>query len=266
MDYSKMRDNEILKRQYKDTSKLDIHKTFHEKYSTNKQGFTEWMFEKYMFFNGCRILELGSGKGDLWDGRIEYIGKNSSLVLSDFSDGMITYMQDRYFNQKRVEIMKIDAQNIPFLEETFDIVIANSMLYHVPDLKKAISEIWRVLKKNGVFYAATFGENGFSKYINSTLREMELTTNDIGNISFTLQNGKKTLSTFFPTVKRIDYEDSFEVSNTEDLVDYIYSMASMANLDISHRPNMIAFYDKHRNAESIIKIKKEYGIFIAKKL
>ena len=36
-------------------------------------------------------------------------------------------------------------------DEYFDVVIANGMLYHVPDLEKALSEVNRVLKKGGVF-------------------------------------------------------------------------------------------------------------------
>ena len=46
------------------------------------------------------------------------------------------------------------------MNNTFEIVIANSMLYHVPEIDKALSEVRRVLKKDGVFYAATSGENG----------------------------------------------------------------------------------------------------------
>ena len=44
---------------------------------------------------------------------------------------------------------KIDAQSIPYEKDSFDAVIANHMLYHVPDLARTLSEIRRVLRPEG---------------------------------------------------------------------------------------------------------------------
>ena len=52
----------------------------------------------------------------------------------------------------------MDAQDIPFEDDTFGCVVANHMLYHVPDLDKGLAEIRRVLKPGGKLYAATNGE------------------------------------------------------------------------------------------------------------
>ena len=53
----------------------------------------------------------------------------------------------------------VDAQLIPYEKHTFNVVIANYMLYHVPDLAKALSEIRRVLQPKGRLYATTVGLN-----------------------------------------------------------------------------------------------------------
>lgn len=45
--------------------------------------------------------------------------------------------------------------------------------------------------------------------------------------------------------------------------DFIYSMASMSNLDLKYRSELISFYDKKKNNQGIIEIKKEYGYFKA---
>lgn len=50
----------------------------------------------------------------------------------------------------------IDIQNIPYEDNSFDLVIANMMLYHVPDLPRALAEVGRVLKPEGKLYTATF--------------------------------------------------------------------------------------------------------------
>jgi len=46
-------------------------------------------------------------------------------------------------------MVKMDVTNIPYPDENFDIIICNHVLEHVPDDKKAMSEFYRILKKNG---------------------------------------------------------------------------------------------------------------------
>lgn len=45
----------------------------------------------------------------------------------------------------------VNIEEIPYKDEQFDRVIANMMLYHVPNIQKALSEVNRVLKDGGIF-------------------------------------------------------------------------------------------------------------------
>lgn len=45
--------------------------------------------------------------------------------------------------------VKMDIQDIPFQDNTFDIVMCNHVMEHIPDEHKAITEVYRVLKKDG---------------------------------------------------------------------------------------------------------------------
>ena len=85
----------------------------------------------------------------------------------------------------------VDIQNIPYEDNSFDIVIANMMLYHVPNLDKAFCEVKRVLKKDGTFYCATFGEDGLDEGLAKMLGT-EAASNESSH-TFTLQNGAKKL-------------------------------------------------------------------------
>ncbi len=87
----------------------------------------------------------------MWLGKNDLISKCSKLVLSDFSEGMLKQTQETLQNQKGIEYRKIDIQSIPYEENSFDVVIANMMLYHVPDIQKGLSEVRRVLKKMAPF-------------------------------------------------------------------------------------------------------------------
>lgn len=258
-----MQNKNILKKQYKTDSNLQKHINLHEKYSTNKKGYKNWIAEMYNFFDGCKILELGCGIGDFWEGRLHCIGKGSSLVLSDFSKGMVKIVHDKYLTYNNIKTMQIDIESIPFENCYFDFVIANSMLYHVPNLTKAIEEVFRVLKPGGIFYSATYGENGMTKFLNTTLREFDTRISIEGNVSFTLQNGENILGNFFNNVKRYDYVDSLEISDTEDLIDYILSMTSMATLKNIERSELYKYYESKKNEDGIIYIPKEYGTFVS---
>ena len=63
-----------------------------------------------------------------------------SITLSDFSPGMLdAAWRNLVVTGRAFQFKEIDAQSIPFEDETFDAVIANHMLYHVPDRPKAIA-------------------------------------------------------------------------------------------------------------------------------
>ena len=59
---------------------------------------------------------------------------------------------------RNFKFKEMDAQSIPYEDGMFDAVIANHMLYHVPDRMKTIAEIKRVLKWGGRFIATTCGQ------------------------------------------------------------------------------------------------------------
>ena len=259
---NKMQDIETLKQQYKNAQNLETRISLHDKYSTNKQGIGNWFFEKFNAFNGCKILELGCGNGGMWCDRISIIGEDSLLVLSDFSNGMLKEAKLKVGAHINVGYTQIDITNIPFDTSEFDFVIANMMLYHVPDLPAAIKEVRRVLNPAGIFYSATFGENGISRYLNDKLEEQGVHIKITG--SFTLQNGMEILSKEFSSVDRFDYIDSFEITGTNDLLDYIFSLSSTAGVKDLDRDKLFNFFENQKNESGIICIPKEGGMFVAK--
>ena len=130
-----------VKNQFSNDKNLAMRINFYKKYTTNKYKFADWLFDKYVFKENMKILELGCGNGSHWEGKIETLPNGCSLVLSDFSEGMLDLVREKFSKKKNVSIEKIDIQDIPYENETFDIVIANHMLFHVPDLNKALLEV-----------------------------------------------------------------------------------------------------------------------------
>ncbi len=251
----------VLANQYGTSEKLNTRISIHSKYSTNKQGFGNWIYTHYQFPENASVLELGCGTGDMWKGKGELISRCSRLVLSDFSGGMLDQAKETLAGEAGIEYRVIDIQEIPFPDRSFDAVIANMMLYHVPDLPKALREVRRVLKENGTFYCATYGENGMMQYIGSLFTGHGIET--MVNTNFTLQNSREALTPFFADVERADYIDSLAVTDVEDLVEYIYSLSGMADLRNLPRDTVRSVLAGHME-NGVLNIPKEYGMFIAR--
>ena len=257
---NKINDISVVKQQYATANNLGTRISIHDKYSTNKLGFGNWIFSNYRIDKGAKVLELGCGTGDMWKDKESVICTCSKIILSDFSEGMVATTRDNIGSYDNIEYKVLDIQDIPYEDATFDIVIANMMLYHVPDIDKGLMEVRRVLKREGRFYCATYGEHGIIEYLSKILSAYGVEDNI--NKNFTLQNGYEILSKIFSKVEKKEYIDSLAVTNIDDMVDYIYSLSSMTSLNGVPK-QVINDILMENTIDGILNVPKEYGMFIS---
>ena len=243
--------------QYKNADSLNQRISIHDRYSVNKQGYGNWIFERYRLKPGDRILELGCGTASMWKDKT--LPEGCALYLTDLSDGMLEAAKENAAHLREARFQRADIQAIPFEERSFDCVIANMMLYHVPDLHKGLAEVRRVMKPGDAFYCATYGEKGIMAYLSGLLARFGVT--DPLNRRFTLQNGEHILKQNFSTVAREDYPDALKVTEPEDLADYLYSLGSMTKLDPAYRPEIVDTLRREMK-NGVLTVPKEYGMFI----
>ena len=254
--------DQTVKEQYSTAQNLNTRISIHKKYSVNKQGFGNWIFSNYQIKEGMSVLEIGCGTGEMWVGKDDLIGRCSRLILSDLSEGMLSTARENLKSHDRIEYRIVDIQDIPFPDREFDVVIANMMLYHVPDLSKGLQEVARVLKDDGTFYCATYGENGMMEYIELLFDDFPISS--VWNYNFTLQNGAEKLKKFFADAEKCRYEDSLEVTDTDDLIDYIYSLPGYSDIQDLSRDTLRSVLEKNMR-DGVLRIPKDYGMFIARK-
>ena len=89
----------------------------------------------------ARILEAGCGSGDF-----AALIATPQITCIDSSPAAVTAARTRGLNATLA-----DVQELPFADGTFDVAVANWMLYHVPDRARAIRELARVLTPDGRF-------------------------------------------------------------------------------------------------------------------
>lgn len=258
---SVIQNKKSVEKQYQTAENLNIRIAIHQRYSTNRQGFGSWIFEQYKFFEGSTILELGCGNGGIWKENLTKLPENCSLTLSDLSKDMLENAKRNLSGADFIDFQVIDIQSIPYPDNSFDIVIANMMLYHVPNLEKALQEVRRILKPDGVFYCATYGENGIIDILEQQFSD--LIDYHKQDKVFTLQNGTEILQPFFSDIQCRWYEDALAVTRAEDLADYIVSVGNMSRLNQLAKDKIIQRLNEIKK-DGVIQIPKEYGMFIAR--
>lgn len=265
---SKLTDQQYLTTdQYKDASNLDARAAIHQRFSTNPYGWFRWVFDALLKFPAnAKILELGSGNGLLWKENIDRIPAGWNIVLSDLSPGMLdAAWRNLVVTGRAFQFKEIDAQSIPFEAETFDAVIANHMLYHVPDRPKAIAEIKRVLKPGGHFIVTTVGENHMREMMEWYARvHVSKVWESFAN-PFTLENGLEQLKLYFPNVTISHYEDNLEITEIEPIMAYICSGIRVSELVDEELTKLQHDLERELKEKGKIFVSKDSGLFAATK-
>lgn len=254
--------------QYATSANLDARIRLHAKYSTNQSGWLPWVFDQLLSLPAnAAVLEIGCGTGQLWEANHHRIPEGWTITLSDQSQGMLDKSSATLAHlQRPLRFEQIDAQEIPCENETFDAVIANHMLYHVPDLPKALHEIRRVLKPGGKLFAATNGREhmvALSELAGRFDEKLHIKRNMVID-NFQLENGAAKLSEVFDTVACHIYDDALLVDEAEPLVEYILSMAPEAARQPANRQALNEFIAHELRAQDgQIRIAKSTGLFVA---
>lgn len=211
-----------LLEQYENANNIDIRIHLHEKYSVNSEHWFDWLKKNYVL-NNKKILEVGCGNGKLWmhdSSVLEY-----DLTLSDISSGMLLDAKKNLKDYHNIKYQVIDCNQIPYEDESFDVIIANHVLFYVNDIRKALKEIKRVLRKDGILYCTTYGKQHMIE-ITNLIKDFNPKIN-LSNINlydiFGLENGKEILASYFKEVSLLKHEDYLEVTNYKDIIDYILS-------------------------------------------
>ena len=252
--------------QYKNAKNLNDRISLHEKYSTNKQGWFNWLFYQIDFSRVNRLLELGCGNGKLWqENRIDL--RNREIFLSDISEGMVEEVRNKLGTD--FNCIVADAEKIPFKDEYFDTIIANHVLFYLNDLNIGLKEIERVLKSDGILYCSTYGKNHMkeiTEIVQSFDSRINLSNHSLYEI-FGLENGEGILKEYFYNVQRMDYQDSLEITESKPLIDYIMSCHGNQNEILGPRLNEFKEYIEEllKNSGKIV-VTKQAGLFICKSL
>ncbi|HOV80661.1 MAG TPA: class I SAM-dependent methyltransferase [Bacillota bacterium] len=101
-------------------------------------------------FKGRTVLDLAAGTGH-WEEVFLSLGAGK-VIWQDLSQYFFRKAAERMQGYNNVEFLLGDMTFIPMDDESVDFVMCRDSLYHSPDENKTLSEVYRVLKKEGHFY------------------------------------------------------------------------------------------------------------------
>lgn len=98
---------------------------------------------------GDRVLDLAGGTGDLTKLLLKKVGETGHVTLSDINSSMLQAGRAQLTNcnyLQNIHYVQADAQNLPFVDNSFDCVTIGFGLRNVTQKEMALAEMYRVLK------------------------------------------------------------------------------------------------------------------------
>jgi len=108
------------------------------------------VIEEAKLRKGNVVLDVGSGTGILIPFILEKVGVKGKVYAIDYSSEMIKRIKEKNFPENVIPVLE-DIHQTTFPDNFFDRIIANACFPHFSNKKKAILEIYRILKKGGIF-------------------------------------------------------------------------------------------------------------------
>ncbi|TYS70485.1 class I SAM-dependent methyltransferase [Sutcliffiella horikoshii] len=259
-----------IEEQYKNSSNLNTRIDIHHLYSTNKEDWYIWLFDQYDISPNSNILEIGCGDGTFWYKNSDRIPRGWNITLSDFSLGMIESAKNKLRDIPNITYLQLNIEEIPFENNHFDVVIANHMLYHVQNRKNALKEVRRVLKKDGVFYCSTIGQNHmreFGQLLNTFDSTIHYSLAEDHAGEFGIENGEEQLSPYFNTVSYKNFLGDLEITDVNAIANYLVSTNAELNniLQDEELTEFLRYLNSVKEANNgAIRITKSTGLFESK--
>ncbi|MFQ5434985.1 MAG: class I SAM-dependent methyltransferase [Anaerolineae bacterium] len=252
---------------YKTQDKLNVRIDTHQKYTKPPVNFIRWVMDAIPWQGDEVALDVGCGSGNYVELGRRY---GRTYLAGDLSLGMLQEL-----TQPDLIRINLDAQRLPFANDTADVILANHMIYHIPDKTAALTEFRRVLRPNGRLLAATNSVHSMSELRHLVPQACQRLNIEPFNMletatgGFTLENGRALLQTHFSRVSRHDLPAALVFPQAQPVLDYINSSRDWYESKLQDLVKweellsaMEGILDEHIAQHGEFRVNKLSGIFV----
>jgi SAM-dependent methyltransferase len=216
---------DVVRRYYATDENLRIRQETHDKYTVPQRDFVQWALSCIQWRGDEKVLDVGAGPGTYFD-KLNLSHPDVQYVGMDLMPSMLSR------HEGKQKLAQGDVHKLPFADDTFDVVMANHMLYHSEDIPAALNEIRRVLKPDGLVMAATNSTQTMPELQVLLRRAIVLLTKSgatqvrppsMPSDNFALENGTRLMSQVFFSVVRYDLPSALVFPDVEPAMSYLES-------------------------------------------
>ncbi|MEO1020536.1 MAG: class I SAM-dependent methyltransferase, partial [Pseudomonadota bacterium] len=251
--------------QYRDSRNLASRGRLHERYS-NKSWF-RWVAERLDLASGACVLDVGCGAGWFWERAVPSLPDNIDLTVTDLSQGMVAEAMERLSSRcfpAQIDSCQADAVSLPFADARFDVVVAMHMLYHVPELERAISETKRVLRPGGKLIVTTVGQRSMVELLELASQAFGGPATNPAALVFDIDQASKVLRAHFNHVEVTRFIDVYAITEADDVFAYLTSMPPGIGATRDQQAKLHELIDDALTAgDGTLSVQHEAGFLIA---
>lgn len=263
-------DVSYVQQQYQDDLPLRVRIHTHATYTVPQVDFTAWVLNKIGWQGTERVIDIGVGAGIY----VEPVrARCRHYIAADLSLGMLHRLP-----QPNLDRLNLDVQRLPLPDHTFDVVLANHMLYHVPDRDAALDQIARILRPAGCLLAVTNSVQSMGELT----RLYQSAAHKLGLIekiaviqsaadTFGLENGTPLLLRHFAHVARFDLPAALVFPEPQPVIDYIATTReryeALLPAGITWADVVAALTDllrQHIAEHGVFRVNKLTGVFVCR--
>lgn len=219
---------DLVRKHYSTDDHLRVRQEIHDAYTVPDRSFADWVLDRVPWHGGERILDVGCGNG-LYYSKL----KKRNIEFDYYGvDLMPTMAAHHPLNGDSKRLMLADAEQLPYPDHSFDVVMANHMLHHVVNIEAALMEFRRVLAPGGLVVIATNSMATMPELQVLMRRAIVLLTRtgaatvrapEMPTDRFALENGIRLLSRQFYAIVRHDLPGALVFPEVDPAMDYLES-------------------------------------------
>jgi ubiquinone/menaquinone biosynthesis C-methylase UbiE len=209
-------DPAVVREEYASETRLAARKAAHA--SGEGPDPREIAFDAIAEVEPRRVLEVGPGEGELAERMRDELG--CEVVAIDQSERMVELTR-----QRGIDARLGDVRELPFDDGEFDCAVAAWMLYHVPDIERALGELRRVLRPGGRLVAVTNSRDHW--------RELKELLGIQGfRTTFDAEDAEKLLAQHFSRVESHDATGNLIFSSRDDAQRFVDATVIFAGCEV----------------------------------
>lgn len=254
--------------QYRDSTRLAARARLHVKYGTAPVAWFPWLATQVDWQPDARVLEVGCGAGWMWAEASARLPHDLDLTLTDLSPGMVAEAVERVGSLGRYHrtVGRVaDVQSLPFRASSFDVVVANYVLHHVPDTHAAVEEMARVVRPGGVVVVACVGDDHLAELHQIRHEVFGVPADDPLEPTFGASAGTHVLPGAFGDVDWRPYRDRLDCRDPDDVVEYLASIPPVEDATAAQHARVVDLVrSRFAAGDGCLQVTKDTGLFVCR--